>query len=444
MELQKIYEYTHQGTSHSMLTDPIGDFHYLMVESDKLSMVVNLALDRAEMMNYVHLLDTTLEILPSLTPGQIEMVGSLSPRPVVLGLNAVRPAEGPPFVLARLSQRTDAIADFVLGRAEDIAAFAGRCRVDLAGGNLHPPEDGVLMAWGNGEATLETAAGATKIFMVVEGFSQLLGSFGEFRHSKEIFLGEKVRIWSTPGEKARLEKLQRLPIYNEEVVATTPESPPTPAFCRRGEELDRRILAGQYFEAYRGAQALCKEILETKKVHGFLLVKLALTMLLAETLRGNTRSAGAIWTCQADPLTNAGIKLLENGQASDSDLLLYRELEGYLHSVGGDPQRALSGVNQTMPVLLQSCAKGDPVYDRQGYLLSNWMIHLMEVFEGPPPAEALADWNSWQARYGRPVEAKALFFRAPSPWVISWDTFSLTQASAPVKRPWWKKLLGAS
>lgn len=199
-----------------------------------------------------------------------------------------------------------------------------------------------------------------------------------------------------------------------------PEAANFAAWCAMGEKAAAAYAAGKFQEASLAYQATFDRMLSTRKVDLFVAGKVVLGLLLCHLKLGETQQAFTLWTATKDSPLWFGIQGLEQGQVSARDAIVYKMIEGFLHSLSlGDKQQAANAVNKIMSTVSDYSFEHEPGWLPQ--VLSNWHRYLAEVYEnGSPPEPVAAALQRAVKRSGRELPLCAIDFPQPARWVIDW------------------------
>ena len=432
----------------SLLAMGRGPLSLVALSRDDLPSVLAVILDEQELAVLAELVAEAEKLGASLSPGQGQMLGYFRPRPLGLRVVAVRPRAAGPELRLSFFQRDisfDALlpAGQVGGWQE---ALARRARSAHEARKSAPLLTGTWQE-STGLIRVDTE-GQLRELHLMAGMSHIWGPFQEFLQPPEVPAGTRVRLDVAELEGRCL--LARACVLD--VGGVLPDGPaPDPEFARysrQGEATDELLLAGRLHAAREGRVQLLNAMRSTGKLDGFLLAKIALAEMHTMLLAGDVSGAGQLWTGSDKPqdLLETGIKLVETGQTSLQDLMLYRQMEAYLHSLNSDSTRALPAVNGVMSTVFRYFQEF-PNRWQQALTLRNWRMHLAEVFDGQPvPAAALGPWEEAQRAFGGTVLPKLVCLPLIANWKLDADQSNAPQHQlgrpAPDSRPWWKRLLG--
>ncbi len=223
-----------------------------------------------------------------------------------------------------------------------------------------------------------------------------------------------------PAEPARMPAPPLPPVPARAAAPVEPEAAALADWCAAGEKADAAYAAGKFREASLAYQATFDWMLATRKVDLFVAGKVVLGLLLCHLKLGETQQAFTLWTAPKDSPLWFGIQGLEQGQVSARDAIVYKMIEGFLHSLSlGDKQQAANAVNKIMSTVSDYSFEHEPDWLPQ--VLSNWHRHLAEVYEnGSPPEAVAAGLQRAVKRSGHELPLCAIDFPQPARWVIDW------------------------
>jgi tetratricopeptide (TPR) repeat protein len=188
-------------------------------------------------------------------------------------------------------------------------------------------------------------------------------------------------------------------------------------FSREGEAADQLAAKGNH----KGALAAYKKILEaieaTGQLDSFLLAKLTLGSLRAHIKVGEFQEALEIWNAHMDQsLFGIGVYALENAQTRIDDLIAYDMVCAFLHTmIDGDKNKAAKAVNLYLSrVCEHALESGDRALMVQA--LSNWKVHLKEIFGGSIPQSTAGALIQFERQFGEAVRPRPIDFPLPTPW----------------------------
>lgn len=411
---------------------PGSPFTLLSLHRDDLPAVLALSLDESE-----------LGVVEAAEDGP----GFVSPRPLGLRLLQLRNSQGHELLLLRMVQR-DITIDVPL-EAPRLKQLRALCQARLpearAARSHNPARKGQLQAGG----ALSLEGGAKPAFLL--GLSHTFGPYGEFLQDQDVCAEIQARVDCVELEGKLFALRTRV---HREAAKSAPrpgEDPDFVKFCQLGQQADGLLAQGYVGKGRDARISLFNSMMASKKLDSFLMAKLALSEMLTMVLAGDDQTAARLWTSSSNPEDpmGMGVMMLEKGQTGVRDLMLYRLLEGYLHSLNPEVQQAEAAVNHIMgQVCAFSREEGDPWL--AGLALRNWRLHLNEVFEtADPPLEKLKAWEAAQRQHGSPVLPKTFCLPQPEPWVITWGnaadpvmTIGPDGIKTSAKKPFWKRLLG--
>jgi hypothetical protein len=189
--------------------------------------------------------------------------------------------------------------------------------------------------------------------------------------------------------------------------------------CELGEAADQLYLGGDYEGAEDAYMRVLRKMKNQSTIDSYLMSKLTLGMMLTLICSGKIQDAFNIWTASIEKessLFGIGIHGLENGQVSVKDTMLYDFICAYFHSLsGGDPKEAAEALNFYMNRICDYAKDNDP--ELLPTALSNWILQIHNIFEGPPPKTQLEDYEYWAKELGKTETQPDVQFPEPSKWV---------------------------
>jgi hypothetical protein len=191
------------------------------------------------------------------------------------------------------------------------------------------------------------------------------------------------------------------------------------ALCSRGQAADRALTAGDFAGAEASYRAVADTMLEARELDSFVCAKATLGLLLALVGQGRHADAHAVWIREIDDVPwGLGVYALEHGHTSVHDLMVYSLVSAFLHSLGaGDREAAADAVESLLGRVLAHAAAEEP--DLAPVALSNWRLHLHEIYEGEVPDRRARARAEAERQHGA-APLLPLRFAAPSPWRITW------------------------
>lgn len=253
----------------------------------------------------------------------------------------------------------------------------------------------------------------------------------------DVLLGgrEWLRGSDSPQAQAALSFIESFPALRERAEATdqvtavrfapgqgpqaAPMSQQPPAEqCAAGEFADELLAAGQPARAEAAYRALIADALATGRPDLLVMGKSLLGLLQALIFDNRVRDAFAVWVDDG-PGTKIGTLALEQGQTSAHDLIGYRLVEAYLHSLtSGDKAAATRAVDTIMANCAEYAFAREP--DVVVRMLTNWRRHLTEIYDDAPPPQVFAQVEAAEQRLGYTAPMGPLYWSRPSRWVIDW------------------------
>lgn len=188
--------------------------------------------------------------------------------------------------------------------------------------------------------------------------------------------------------------------------------------CAAGEYADELLAAGQPARAAAAYRALIADALATGRPDLLIMGKSLLGLLQALILDNRVREAFEVWVDDG-PGTKIGTLALEQGQTSTHDLIGYRLIEAYLHSLSsGDKTAATRAVDTIMANCTDYAVAREPEVVVR--MLTNWRRHLTEIYDDAPPPQVFAQVEAAEQRLGYTAPLGPLYWSHPSRWVIDW------------------------
>ena len=333
-------------------------------------------------------------------PGDTLRLGTMRAKPIILRLALIHPANGVPFVLLRMLSGKGKL-DIPLSLNETLELLR-QGQVS----NPAPPLSGPLRRVPSGAWSV-----AGKELHVVPGYSPGQGYWGEYIHPDEVEDGEHLVVW--PFHAAGKEYIGAFRTLEQ-------WRPPSQVSEPKGQEGDLALFNGQTYRCRHVHKNYAQGLSERGDVHPTWAAKLALSSLLCDIADGEDESGHATWLGNSpDPILQAGISAIEQGDASLHDQAIYQQVSCYFHSLGADQDSAAHAVNTILERLFAHFLETDPSQVRR--LLANWAMHLKDIYDGKPPNEASEAWRRAKAQYPGRVMPKAICFPPPYPWLIDWN-----------------------
>lgn len=187
------------------------------------------------------------------------------------------------------------------------------------------------------------------------------------------------------------------------------------ALCARGEAADLLYNLGQYDEAERAYLALYEQMHATKVIDLFIASKIALGLLLTRIENQQVERAFQLFTSRPSDDVGEGIYGIEHGHTTRHDMVVYRFVSSFFHSIStGDRTAASEAINTLMEQACDYARANDPPL--LPLAIKDWKLFLMQL-HGPavPPEVAVAVMGE-QERYGRDIPLDGIDFPPPSVW----------------------------
>jgi hypothetical protein len=355
-----------------------------------------------ELADLLRIVELAIKESRSLSQGSVVRLGSMPAKPITLRLALARPNQKEPFLLLR----------FLQGNwSQNITCAPESLYQLLKMGHVDGPEPlvGKLeregKAWKVGGERLE----------VVQGLSPGRGYFGEYVHADDVKEGEELEVWPFSVDSNNLVATFRFRNRHDNDEST---------HDRPGERADRYLAQGQNHLARAEILKLGEQQLSTGEVTAPWAAKASLTYILAELADGNDEAAQLVWLGKGeDKFLSIGIECMEAGQTSVRDILIYHQISAYFHSLNPEVAEACKGVDHLMKTVCEGWTEKDTRLLPMA--LSNWYLHLKEVYEGEPPPEALVDWKRAVQKSGCKPRPKVISFPSPDTWDIGEELVSV-------------------
>lgn len=359
--------------------------------------------------------------------------GGLPPQPTLVRVFGAHAAVRVVALQLRLGDAA-AVAQVRLEDFEALVTMLGMAR--RAGQVVPEPEPTVVRAVEPERLILDEGV------LALSPLTRVVGAFREPLAAQELAPGDHVRVRASLGEPKvalRVDVLDDRP-------APPPLDPawgePLTKLAGPGAEADRRMHQGEFLVARQQYLRLLEEMWRSGKLDLTAAAKLTLGILLCHVHAGQLDDAVGVWTAKQEQRPfGLGIWGLEQGQSSEHDLLVYRMVSGFLNSMAAEPAVAARNVRLVMEGVCEQ-ARGTPFHRMA---LSNWRLHLREVFGEEVPADDLAPWTKEVQSFGRPVVPQAIWFPPPYAWTIDWTSpreATTVGAEPPKKKSWLGRLFG--
>ncbi|MEO3786968.1 tetratricopeptide repeat protein [Actinocorallia sp. B10E7] len=203
-----------------------------------------------------------------------------------------------------------------------------------------------------------------------------------------------------------------------------PETPPESEFdaaCRRGEKIDALLWENRPDEAEEKHRAALAGFHASGRVDAFLVAKHALGLLYALVSQKRHGEAHALWTGRTPPESELWVHCLESGQIGGRDSACYALLGAYLASLATDRHQALESMKHQSALAVEWAVEhGDAEVCSSA--LSNWRLHLYEIYEGGAPPSETRELQDLARRAGLQggFWSDQLWFPRLSPWRVDW------------------------
>lgn len=344
-------------------------------------------------------------------PGQILRLGAMRPKPMVLRVTLIHPNSGSPFVLLRLVQGR--------GKVDIPVPIATATELFKRGEVSHPapPLTGKLQRNPAGNWTVQG-----RELSLIPSQTSGYGALGEFLHPDEVKEGEDVVVWC-------------FSVANQDHVAAFRTAqqwrPPGNVSEPAAQEADTALYLGQTFRCRHILRNFGEKMQQRGQIDPAWAAKIALSTLLCDIVDGEDESGHATWIgSSSDPVLQAGISAIEQGQTSPHDLEIYQQVSCYFHSLGADQDSAAHAVNTILERLFTQVPEDEA--QKRRLLLGNWAMHLKEIYDGKPPNEISEPWKRAKAHYRGRVVPKVICFPPPYPWITDWA--EMGEEAAPARR----------
>ncbi len=369
-----------------------------------------------ELVSLLTLLRHADKLSQTTRPGQILRLGAMRAKPIVLRLTLIHPNSGSPFVLLRLIQGR--------GKVDIPVPITTAAELFKKGevANPAPPLTGQLQRNPAGNWTVQG-----RELLVIPSQTAGYGALGEYLHPDEVREGEDVVVWS-------------FSVANQEHIAAFRTAqqwrPPGNVSEPAAQEADTALYLGQTYRSRHILKSFGEKMQQRGGIDPAWAAKIALSTLLCDIADGEDESGHATWIGNSpNPVLQAGIAAIEQGQTSPHDLEIYQQVSCYFHSLGADQDSAAHAVNTILERLFSQVPE-DQVQQRR-LLLGNWAMHLKEIYDGKPPNEISEPWKRAKAHYRGRVVPKVICFPPPYPWVNDW-----AEGQEPVADPVPRSLSG--
>jgi hypothetical protein len=362
-----------------------------------------------ELVSLLGILGYAEKLSQTTQPGTILRLGAMRAKPIVLRIALIHPNAGAPFVLLRMIQGH--------GKLDIPVPIATAIKLFRQGQVANPvqPLCGMLRRDPNGVWLI-----SGKEVHLVPNHSPGHGYFGEYLHPDEVREGEEIVAWTFPsGDKEYLGAFRTLQQWQPSSQVSEPMA----------QEGDVALFHGETYRCRQIHKTFGQTLLQAGDVDPAWAAKIALSSLLCDIADGEDETGHTTWIGNSsEPILQIGIAAIEQGQTSAHDLAIYQQVSCYFHSLGADQDSAAHAVNTILERLFAHVSEHDPQQRRR--LLGNWAMHLKEIYDGKPPAEASEAWKRAKARYPGRVVPKVISFPPPYPWVVDWAEADAAEAAA--------------
>lgn len=199
-----------------------------------------------------------------------------------------------------------------------------------------------------------------------------------------------------------------------------PAVPPAVAFetaCRRGENIDALLWEGRLEEAELQHRQALADLHASGRADAFLVAKHALGLMYALVFQKRHVDAHAIWIARNPPESELWVRCLEDGRLGGRDSACYTLVEAHLAALATDRRHALEGMKSR-----SSLAAGWAVEQGDAEVcssaLSNWRLHLYEIYEGGVPPSEMHELQEFARTTGLSGDfwSDRLWFPRLAPW----------------------------
>jgi hypothetical protein len=186
------------------------------------------------------------------------------------------------------------------------------------------------------------------------------------------------------------------------------------ALCLSGEDADRLSQSGQYDEAARAYLALIRRMEKSNFIDSYILSKCVLGLLLNCVLQEDYLSAHEIITSEDDSYYGIGVALLETGDLSENDRIIYFQICALLHALSVDDlEEAAEHVDELCSIVCEWVRAKNPAF--LGHAVQNWRQLLIELHGQKLPAKKVKSLQSFYSEK-LPRTSKDFKFLSPSKW----------------------------
>jgi hypothetical protein len=319
--------------------------------------------------------------------GSVLRLGVMPPKPMTLRVALIHPHNGPPQLLLRVYQgqwKCD-----VMAAPKDVAMLLRQGKVEGPA-----PLSGPLRRVDDSNWEIDG-----KRLLLLEGLSPGAGAYGQYVHPQEVEEGTQLKVWLYQREGKEFVAAFRV---HSAVVASDPSE---------GERADDLLFRGETYLARRAYQQLSG----ISKCPRKWLARATLGTLVAMVLEGDDQTGHQVWLGRSqEKWQQVGLQALESGALSERDNLVFQQVAAYYHSMNPDSAQASKAVQRIMEDVYRRSRSQEKAFRRT--VLSNWYLFLREVYEAPPPEQALGAWSECLRDFGGEVKPKALWFPTPSEW----------------------------
>lgn len=339
------------------------------------------------------------KLAQSTQPGNILRLGAMRAKPIILRVALIHPNQGPPFVLLRMIQGRGKL-DIPVPILSALDLFRRGEARDPA-----PPVCGMLRRDPNGVWLV-----AGKELHVIPNETAGHDYFGQYLNPGEVREGEEIVAWTFSQDgKEHVGAFRTLQQWQ----------PPARVEQPMAQEGDVALFHGETYRCRQIHKTFAQSLMHSGNVDPTWAAKIALSSLLCDIADGEDETGHATWIGNSpEPILKLGISAIEQGQTSAHDLALYQQVSCYFHSLAADQDSAAHAVNTIMERLFDHISENDPQQRRR--LLGNWAMHLKDIYDGKPPAEASQSWKDAKARYPGRVVPRVISFPPPYAWIVDW------------------------
>lgn len=187
--------------------------------------------------------------------------------------------------------------------------------------------------------------------------------------------------------------------------------------CHLGERADKLLREGRTRDALKTYEEITSDLEQGAELDSYLMAKVTLGTLRCLVKLGEFKKAYQIWNAGLEEsLHGIGIYALESAQTTVRDMITYDMLCAFLHSLAAsEKDEAAAAINQ---YLSRVCEQAEEEGDRElmALAISNWKLHLREVFSSSLPHEFAKPLIHFEKEFGTSVKPRALDFPLPTAW----------------------------